>query len=112
MSEPLSKETFEIYTREHQKYLDSSFEKLAVCVNSVKTSVDQVKTDRDKAWESHAQECAACRTCNDGKIKKLQKYLVIGCIIAALMGAILAPSLGWTHVAGFLSKLIFGAAPL
>ena len=72
MSEPLSKETFEIYTREHQKYLDSSFEKLAVCVNSVKTSVDQVKTDRDKAWESHAQECAACRTCNDGKIKKLQ----------------------------------------
>ena len=112
MSEPLSKETFEIYTREHQKYLDSSFEKLAVCVNSVKTSVDQVKTDRDKAWESHAQECAACRTCNDGKIKKLQKYLLIGCIIAALMGAILAPSLGWAHVAGFLSKLIFGAAPL
>lgn len=111
MVEPLSKDTFETFTREHQKYLDSSFNKLAGCINNVQKSVDEVKVAREKAWETHAEECTTCRDCQDKKIKKLHKYVLVGCVLAAVLGAVLAPSLGWTHVAGFLSKLIF-ATPL
>ena len=111
MSEPLSKDTFETWNREHQKYLDSKFDKLAGCVNRVKKSVDDVQDARETSWAAHAEECAACRDCQDKKLKRLQKAILVGCILAAVLGAALAPSLGWTHVAGFLSKLLFGAAP-
>jgi hypothetical protein len=105
MAEPLSKETFETYTREHQKYLDSKFDKLAGCVEGVKHA-------REKAWETHAQECSACRDCQDKKLKKLHKALLVGCVCAALLGAVLAPSLGWTHVIGFITKLLTGTPPI
>jgi len=111
MAEPLSKDTFETWHREHQKYLDSKFDKLAGCINGVKKSVEDVDQARAKAWLSHAEECSACRDCQDKKFKKLQKALIIGCVLAALLGAALAPSLGWTHVAGFLGKLFLGAVP-
>ncbi len=106
MSEPLSKDTFETFTREHQKYLDSNFEKLTGCINGVKSSVDEVKTARDKAWETHAEECAACRNCQDKKFKKLQKYVFIGCIGAALLGGILAPIIGITEVVAFFKLFL------
>lgn len=111
MVEPLSKDTFETFTREHQKYLDSKFDKLAGCIDGIKKSVDEVKVAREKAWETHAKERAACKNRQDEKFRKLHKYVLVGCVLAALLGAVLAPSLGWTHVAGFLSK-VFLAAPL
>lgn len=112
MTEPLSKDTFETFTREHQKYLDSKFDKLAGCINGVKTGVDEMKIAREKAWETHSEECAACKDCQDKKFKKLHKYVLVGCVLAALLGAVLSSSLGWPHLTGFISKLLFGAVSL
>lgn len=105
MAELLSKDTFETFTREHQKYLDSKFDKLAGCIDSVKTA-------RERAWKEHAEESAAHREKQEKKFKKVHKYIVVGCLSAALLGAILAPSLGWTHVVGFITKVLTGTAPI
>ncbi|MGD9382046.1 MAG: hypothetical protein PVI03_06340 [Candidatus Thorarchaeota archaeon] len=112
MAEPLSKETFETYTGEHQKYLDSKFEKLAGCIAGVKKSVDEIKDARKEDWKQHAEQCEICKACHEKKFKKLHKYIIAGCICAALFGAILAPSLGWTHVIGFITKMLTGTAPI
>lgn len=112
MAEPLSKETFETYTSEHQKYLDSKFDKLAGCINGVKDSVDDIKETREKDWKAHAEECEICKACQDKKFKKLHKYLAIGCVCAALVGAALSSYLGLPHLLGFITKLLTGTAPL
>lgn len=112
MAEPLSKDTFETWHREHQKYLDSKFDKLAGCVNGVKDSVDEVKTAREEAWETHAEECAACRDCQDKKMRKLHKLVLVGCVCAALVGAALSSYLGLPHLLGFVTKLLTGTMPI
>jgi excinuclease UvrABC ATPase subunit len=106
MTEPLSKDTFETFTREHQKYLDSSFNKLAGCISNIQKSVDEVKVAREKAWETHAEECTACRNCQDKKLKKLHKYVLVGCISAALLGGILAPIIGITEIVAFIKLFL------
>lgn len=112
MAEPLSKQTFETFVGEHQKYLDSKFELLTGCVAGVKESVDEIQVARDKAWEEHEEEHAEEEACQIKKFKNTHKLLLVGCIAATILGAALAPSLGWTHVLGFITKLLTGTAPL
>ncbi len=105
MTEPLSKDTFETFTREHQKYLDSNFEKLTGCINGIKKTVDEVKTAREKAWETHAEECADQEKCQDKKAKKLHRLIWVGCICAAIVGSILAPYLGFNHLVSLVKAI-------
>lgn len=106
MTEPLSKDTFETWNREHQKYLDSKFDKLAGCVTGVKSSVDEVKIAREKAWHSHAQESATSKKEQQVKFRKVYKYILIGCAVAALLGGVLAPVIGIDVIVG-VAKAFF-----
>lgn len=106
MTEPLSKDTFETWNREHQKYLDSKFDKLAGCVTGVKNSVDEVKIAREKAWRSHAQESATSKKEQQVKFRKVYKYILIGCAVAALLGGVLAPVIGIDVIVG-VAKAFF-----
>ncbi len=106
MSEPLSKDTFETWNREHQKYLDSKFDKLAGCVTGVKNSVDEVKVAREKVWHSHAQESATSEKEQRLRFRKVYKYILIGCTVAALLGGVLAPVIGIDVIAG-VAKAFF-----
>ncbi len=106
MTEPLSKDTFETFTREHQKYLDSNFEKLTGCINDVKNSVDEVKIAREKAWHSHAQESTTSKKEQEVKFRKVYKYILIGCGVAALLGGVLAPVIGIDVIVG-VAKAFF-----
>ncbi len=106
MTEPLSKDTFETWNREHQKYLDSKFDKLAGCVTGVKNSVDEVKIAREKAWHSHAQESTTSKKEQEVKFRKVYKYILIGCGVAALLGGVLAPVIGIDVIVG-VAKAFF-----
>ncbi len=106
MAEPLSKETFETYTGEHQKYLDSKFDKLAGCIDGVKKSVDEIQESRKEDWKEHAEDCELCKACHDKKFKVLHKYILIGCISAAILGGVLAPVIGIDVIAAFVKALL------
>jgi hypothetical protein len=106
MVEPLSKDTFETFTREHQKYLDSNFNKLAGCINNVQKSVDEIKVAREKVWETHAQESATSKKGQEVKFRKVYKYILIGCAAAALLGGVLAPVIGIDVIVG-VAKAFF-----
>jgi len=106
MTEPLSKDTFETFNREHQKYLDSKFDKLAGCITGVKTDVDEVKIAREKAWDTHAQECTTSDCEQQAKFRKVYKYILIGCAVAALLGGVLAPVIGIDVIIG-VAKAFF-----
>jgi adenosyl cobinamide kinase/adenosyl cobinamide phosphate guanylyltransferase len=112
MAEPLSKQTFEIFVGEHQKYLDSKFNQLSGSVDDVQTSVDRIKQTREKDWKEHAEEHEAEEACQLVRFKRTHKFLLVGCIGAIILGAALAPSLGWVHVLGFVTKLLTGTVPI
>lgn len=104
MTEVLDKDTFDRVMAEHQKYLDAKFSSLETCVNSVKGA-------RESAWAKHAEECAACRDCQDKKITKLRKTMVAGFVLATLLGASLSQYIGIQHVIGLIVKLLTGQPP-
>jgi len=112
MAEPLSKQTFETFVGEHQKYLDSKFDQLAGSVDDVQTSVDKIKQTREKDWKEHAEEHEKAEACQLEKFKRTHKFLLVGCIGAIILGAALSPFLGWTHVLGFVTKLLTGTVPI
>ena len=104
MAELLDKDTFDRVMAEHQKYLDTKFSGLETCINGVKDA-------RDKAWTAHAEECVACRDCQDKKMQKLRKTMLAGFVAATLLGASLAHYISIQHVIGFFIKLLTGQPP-
>jgi hypothetical protein len=105
MAEPLSKQTFETFVGEHQKYLDSKFDTLEGCINELNDA-------RKEAWKEHEEDHKEADACQKIKFKNTHKVMLVGCIAATILGAVLAPLLGWTHVIGFITKLLTGTVPI
>jgi hypothetical protein len=90
----LDKETFALYTVEHQRYLDAKF--TSVC-NKVDAIVEIRKED--------IVDCGKCKTEINKKFKNTHKYMVVGIAVVAILAGVQIPAVQAAAVA--LIKLFF-----
>ncbi len=92
---PLDIKTFELWSEEHQKYLDARFDKVCERIDSM---VETRKCD--------IADCGECKEEIETKIKNTHKYIVVGigiCLIAA--GVFHIPAV--KAIAGIVLKVFF-----